>query len=463
MCRMPHEYQRKNPKRKTASTQTTEIGSRPDASTTSKNRTATKGIPPDPPTTSKVLLTFSQENGSLYNIFETFPPHLDAADLAYLHSHDALTLPTESFQIALLSAYINFVHVKMPILDMRQFLSIVKRGNDRLDVDEGKNDDPKPSNGKKISFLLFQAVLFAGVEYVGSEVLDEEGFESRENAKETLFNRVRLLYDFDTCTQRLAVIQSLLLMSYCPRNATRALGFKDSTHWLDQAISFAYSLGLNRQLDEERSSHRKKSLDRRIWWSLFIQDQVVDLRLSSKQRRSLRIEKRDCKIGMVTLDDFELDDFGHGQKEAETFRLKENAMLFVEKAILCWSAHNSKISTIPMPITSRATVAMEENIVVATARHSSTRTSSPFGCPISTPSTMPDLSPSSLERSPSPKNRERLQSAPITDCRTGSGGPSIENAAREYSDYLEYIGEAMSGQSSSPMDMVREARFSEIS
>ncbi|KAH7413066.1 hypothetical protein BKA64DRAFT_771005 [Cadophora sp. MPI-SDFR-AT-0126] len=272
VCHIPYEYQRKNPKRKSASTQTTDIGSRSDASTISKNKTSNKENPLNVPVTSTVLLTSSEENDSVYEIFETFPPHLDAADLAYLHSRDSLTLPSESFQVALLSTYINFVHVKMPILDMRQFLAIVKRSNDGLDVDKGKNDNPISSNGKKISFLLFQVVLFAGVEYVGSEVLGEEGFESREHAQETLVNRVRLLYDFDTCTQRLAVIQSLLLMTYCPRNATRSLGFKDCAHWLelDLAISFAYTLGLNRQLEEERYSHRKKSLDRRIWWSLFI-------------------------------------------------------------------------------------------------------------------------------------------------------------------------------------------------
>ena len=128
----------------------------------------------------------------MYNIFETFPAHLDAADLAYLHSHDALTLPTESFQIALLSSYINFVHAKMPVLDMRQFLSVVKRGNDGLEVDDGKNKYPESSVGRRINLLLFQAVLFAGVEYVDSEVLRQEGFEDREHAKETLFHRVRV-------------------------------------------------------------------------------------------------------------------------------------------------------------------------------------------------------------------------------------------------------------------------------
>ena len=246
-------------------------------------------------------------------------------------------------------------------------------------------------------------------------------------------------------------------MSYCPRNATRSFGFKDSTHWLDQALSFAYSLGLNRQLDEERSGHRKQSLDRRIWWALFIQDRVTGLRLSSDQRRPVRIQPRDCKISMVSLDDFDLDDFGEGQKEVESLRMKESAMMFVEKAMLCWSSHNAELLLLSETSAMSATGLTNKSLGAEVEQRPSTRVSSPFDYSLSTHSTGPHLSLSMFEESTSPRAHGRPKSSPSTDFRIVAGSPGIETAAREYSDYLEYIGEAMSGKSSSPMDIPREA------
>lgn len=128
----------------------------------------------------------------LPKIFAPFPRHLDTHDLTYLHSRGALILPTEPLQIALLKAYVEFVHPNFPLLDLEEFLSIVKYGFAGLEDEKGKGVERESAGKKHISFLLFQAVMFAAVEFVGLKSLKEAGYKSKRGAKVALFARVRV-------------------------------------------------------------------------------------------------------------------------------------------------------------------------------------------------------------------------------------------------------------------------------
>jgi hypothetical protein len=128
----------------------------------------------------------------LPRIFTDLPRHLDLPDLSYLQSRDALALPSEAMQVELLRAYIEFVHGSMPILDLEEFLSIVKYGYGGLDEQKGKGTDRENENRTQISLLLFQAVMFAGIGYVSMRVLRDTGYINRESAKRIFFNRVRV-------------------------------------------------------------------------------------------------------------------------------------------------------------------------------------------------------------------------------------------------------------------------------
>lgn len=126
-------------------------------------------------------------------IFAPFPRHLDAHDLTYLYSRGALTLPTEPLQIALLKAYVEFVHPNSPLLDLEDFLSMVKYGITCAGGEKGNGSVRENAGKKQISFLLFQAVMFAAVEFVALHILKEAGYKSREGAKTAFFARVRVL------------------------------------------------------------------------------------------------------------------------------------------------------------------------------------------------------------------------------------------------------------------------------
>jgi hypothetical protein len=113
----------------------------------------------------------------LPHVFMPFPRYLALQDIAYLQSRRAFALPSEALQIEILAAYFDFVQSSMPVLDTEQFISSIKYGFEA-------------SSGKRISLLLFQAVMFAGIGYVSIKTLREEGFATREAAKQTFFKRV---------------------------------------------------------------------------------------------------------------------------------------------------------------------------------------------------------------------------------------------------------------------------------
>ncbi|EPE24256.1 Zn2/Cys6 DNA-binding protein [Glarea lozoyensis ATCC 20868] len=285
----------------------------------------------------------------LPKVFTPFPHHLEVADLMYLHTRDALTLPSESFQVALLKAYVNYVHGSMPILDLEEFLTAVKYGYEGLNEQRGKNAERELAGRAQINFLLFQAVMFAGAEFVELKALKAAGWTNREDCRRIMFGRVKLLYDFDTTADRLPIVQSLLFMTLyqsepVKHQAHRAAPAKDASHYLNLAISLCYSLGLHRSLPlpagttSNMCSIRKRKLERRIFWTAFIRDRLVAISGNESWKQPVRIKKEDCEIPIIAMSDF---DIMSDEDDEEHMRDITNAQTYIEKAWLCWTGSDT--------------------------------------------------------------------------------------------------------------------------
>lgn len=98
-----------------------------------------------------------QQASKLPRIFAPLPDHLNDTDILYLTTRSAFVLPSQVLQVALLQSYVEFVYPSMPILDLDEFLGTLKTGK-----------------GKKISLLLFQAVILSAVEHVPERILRAE-------------------------------------------------------------------------------------------------------------------------------------------------------------------------------------------------------------------------------------------------------------------------------------------------
>jgi hypothetical protein len=157
--------------------------------------------------------------GMLPEYIQPLPEHLDHNDLDYLIANNALTVPGDELRNALLKAYMEHIHHFFPIIDMQQFLQVIFA---------------KRSSDQGISLLLYQAVMFASVPMASMDCLQEAGFQSPRDARESFYSKVQVgsfqspsqrhasklilsnlqaLYKIKYESDPLSVIQALLLMS----------------------------------------------------------------------------------------------------------------------------------------------------------------------------------------------------------------------------------------------------------
>lgn len=108
-----------------------------------------------------------------------------------------------------------------------------------------------------------------------------------------------MLYDFDYESDRLILVQALLLMTYWYETPDDQ---KDTWHWMGVAISLAHTIGLHRNPGATGMPPAKQKLWKRIWWSCFMRDRLIALGM----RRPTRIKDEDFDVPMLVESDFEI-------------------------------------------------------------------------------------------------------------------------------------------------------------
>ncbi|KAH8696175.1 fungal-specific transcription factor domain-containing protein [Talaromyces proteolyticus] len=254
-----------------------------------------------------------------------FSSNFPSDDTQFLYSKGALTPPRSELRYALLESYINWIHPICPLLDLGHFLSALL------------------SNGSEgqISLLLFHAVMFAGSAFVDMSYLQAAGFESRIAAREHLFIRTKLVYDFKYEDDRLRIVQSLLLMSYWQEK------HEDSTnhwYWVAVACLVARTIGLFRNPAGSKMSEERQKLWKRVGWSCLLRDRVLSLGV----RQRPKILVTEFELPLLEETDFEIVTLpttaintaaavvlGHCKFLRDTVLQQKLALLCIEKAKLC--------------------------------------------------------------------------------------------------------------------------------
>ncbi|KAF4990242.1 hypothetical protein FGRMN_8587 [Fusarium graminum] len=213
------------------------------------------------------------------------PTKITSEDVDYLKIKGALSVPTLPLQNALLQAYVEYVHPYMPLMDLNSFLGVISSR-------DGQNG--------QTSLFLYQAVMFAASAFVDMKYLRESGYTTRKAARKSFFQKTRLLYDFDYESDRLVLVQALLLMTYWYETPDDQ---KDTWHWMGVAISLAHTIGLHRNPGSTSMAPAKQKLWKRIWWSCFMRDRLIALGM----RRPTRIKDEDFDVPMLEESDFEIE------------------------------------------------------------------------------------------------------------------------------------------------------------
>ncbi|KAK5726096.1 hypothetical protein LTR15_004288 [Elasticomyces elasticus] len=212
------------------------------------------------------------------------PPNMDLEDLAYLKARGAMTVPAGKLLSELLASYVQFVHPYMPVVDLEDVMGAVYSGDDT----------------KEISLMLFQAIMFAGAAFVDLELLKNEGYTNRRDARRKTFRKVKLLYNLDYDLDRISRVQTLLLMTYWVEDPDDSRE-KEFYHWMGIGLETAKLAGLNHCSVLLQVDLKARRLRKRLWWSCFMRDRLISLSV----RKPLRIKEEDYDVPMLGLDDFE--------------------------------------------------------------------------------------------------------------------------------------------------------------
>lgn len=212
-------------------------------------------------------------------------PAWSSHELAYLRHEGAFQTLRPYLCDDLIRVYFEHVHFFMPILDAADVLSAYTR-----------------HGAAGMHPLLCWSMCLAAANFVPDDVLAKTGYSSRKAMKEAMYARAKCLYDLDRSTDKVTLIQAVLLMGFWYTDAYDHTG---AWHWVGIAISLAQSLGLHRKPSRRSAvsggdNTRRASLIRRIWWTCLVRDRWVAL----AKGRPVRIHDEDCDVPVPVLDDF---------------------------------------------------------------------------------------------------------------------------------------------------------------
>ncbi|KAH8594837.1 fungal-specific transcription factor domain-containing protein [Bisporella sp. PMI_857] len=216
-------------------------------------------------------------------------------DVRYLESKGCLHVPSRPHLDYFIRSYFLHVHPCMPVVDEGQFWDMYSN------VANSESDSPG------ISLLVFQAMLFAACTFVPLTELRACGFQNFYAARETLYQRARLLYTLQPNTGYSEITQASLLLSFqsTPYNPM------SNTSWLSTAIQYARAdnAHLYYCLPDLTYSQRKEK--KRLWWCCVVRDRVIALGV--RRHLQITLDHFDFQQETITERDF--------KEEMETSRV----------------------------------------------------------------------------------------------------------------------------------------------
>ncbi|EXJ70149.1 uncharacterized protein A1O5_06217 [Cladophialophora psammophila CBS 110553] len=176
-------------------------------------------------------------------------------EVKYLSSKGVFEIPPPSLLKELISSYIEWVHVVLPILDIDTVTSVLL-----------------PTSNTQTSLLLFQAIVYASSTFVDEEKLRLSGFTERRAAQDLFFKRVKLLLDFNYECDRLCLLQTTILMSL---RQDDKVSLKDCRHYLTLGYSIAQLMGFCYESTYAKHPPETSTLLRGVWWCLYSRDKLL--------------------------------------------------------------------------------------------------------------------------------------------------------------------------------------------
>ncbi|KAH7037191.1 fungal-specific transcription factor domain-containing protein [Microdochium trichocladiopsis] len=221
------------------------------------------------------------------------PRRLDSLEMDILDQRGAFRLPPKPIRDELVAAFFKWVHPLVPAINKTQFM----------------RDYEDPS--KSTSLFLLQTIMLAGSR-VCRHPRVSGNVDSQKQLSQTFYDRAKALYDAGYETDRIKMIQGLILMSWFCGTPTAVTD--NSFFWISVAISVAEGAGMHRSIERSNLSRSQKRTWKRIWWTLYTRDREIAITLG----RPCIIKLEDSDVEPATADDL-IDD------EADTVDINRSA------------------------------------------------------------------------------------------------------------------------------------------
>ncbi|KAF9890807.1 hypothetical protein FE257_005378 [Aspergillus nanangensis] len=186
---------------------------------------------------------------------------LDAEDLSYLTSKGCLNVPAQPALDDFVKQYFLHVHPGTPVVDEASFWHMYL-----------ECDNSVLGGDQKLSVFVFQAMLFTSCSYVSEESIRQCGFSDKRAARNSFYNRAKLLLDLKAEDRPLCKTQGAILLSHHVSPDDPQIG----SLWLANATQNAVLLG---KQPTPLSDHVEDSMKKRIWWSILLRDRILCLGL----------------------------------------------------------------------------------------------------------------------------------------------------------------------------------------
>ncbi|KAH6994674.1 fungal-specific transcription factor domain-containing protein [Fusarium venenatum] len=211
------------------------------------------------------------------------PSFADPGYTSFLQSQGVFSLPPTTIQCELVNSLVEYIYPRMPLLDLEAFLACISC--------------PGGTKGQ-LSLVLYSAILFSGSIHLDEEVACKFGYPDKRLMGIVLYKRTQLLFDLETNPDKLAAMQTALLLTCrgVPNDEV-----KGPWYWVNTAISMGYSIGLHRTSTTTDLPPRKRRHLTRLWWCCHVRDSVLSLGMD----RPTRIKEQDFNVPMLEVADLE--------------------------------------------------------------------------------------------------------------------------------------------------------------
>ncbi|PVH69031.1 hypothetical protein DL98DRAFT_661897 [Cadophora sp. DSE1049] len=215
--------------------------------------------------------------------------HIAPEDFKFLEYKGCFHLPARPILDDLVREYFLHVHPVLPIIDEKAFWEMYFP----------REGGGKRNGHRKIPLFVFRAMLFVSCGFISDHTVRHMGFQSNIEARTCFYRRAKLLHDFDTTSDSIALCQGTLLLTYYSSEREAM----SNTSWLRLCIQFANAANISMYYQDCTLSAEEKLLRKRLWWCIVIRDRILPLGV----RRCIQITRENFDFSQSRLCEKDLE------------------------------------------------------------------------------------------------------------------------------------------------------------